>query len=238
MITQVYPLLNQIPQSSDQRKTQYFSECVILSPRNYDVDEVNETILSRFPGEVTVYPSIDSAFQEGGMILDNSYPAEYLNTISIAGMPLNRTCVKPGCPIILLHNLDPPSGLCNGTRMIVTRTADCVIEAKILTGSHTGQTVFIPRISLDSDPHSRHLPFILRRRQFPIRLAFAMTINKSQGQSLQVVGLRLHEPVFSHGQLYVALSRCTNSRDLYISLSKDNLTRHVLNIVYRQVLHI
>jgi len=151
-------------------------------------------------------------------------------------LPLHKTTVKIGCPVILLRNLDPSSGLCNGTRLIITRTADRIIEAQILTGSHAGQTVFIPRISLDSTQSSTNLPFILRRRQFPIRLAFAMTINKSQGQSLKVVGLRLHEPVFAHGQLYVALSRCTDCRNLFVSLRKENQENKVKNIVYRHVL--
>jgi len=52
--------------------------------------------------------------------------------------------------------------------------------------------------------------FKMRRRQFPVRVAFAMTMNKSQGQSLKKVGMDLRNPVFSHGQLYVALSRGTN----------------------------
>jgi ATP-dependent exoDNAse (exonuclease V) alpha subunit len=208
---------------------------VILSPRNFDVDHVNQNILERLPGDLKEYQSSDSAFQDGA-IPDHSIPPEYLNTITLPGMPLHQTAVKVGCPIMLLRNLDPSSRLCNGTRMIVTRTADRVIEAKILTGSHGGQTVFIPRISLDANPSSTNLPFTLRRRQFPIRIAFAMTINKSQGQSLQVVGLRLHEPVFAHGQLYVALSRCTDCRNLYISLRKSNVERTVDNIVYHHVL--
>lgn len=220
---------------SDEQRRQYFSERVILSARNFDVDKENESILERFPGELKEYLSSDSACQDGG-IQDDSIPMEYLNTITIPGMPLHKTCVKVGCPIILLRNLDHSSGLCNGTRMIVTNAAERVIEAKILTGSHTGETVFVPRVSLDSNQSSTKLPFTLKRRQFPIRIAFAMTINKSQGQSLQIVGLKLCEQVFAHGQLYVALSRCMDYRSLYISLKNDNIERNVDNIVYQQVL--
>lgn len=58
-----------------------------------------------------------------------------------------------------------------------------------------------------SSPSDANLPFTLQRIQFSIRLAYAMTINKSQGQTFDRVGIYLLQPVFSHGQLYVAFSR-------------------------------
>ena len=75
-----------------------------------------------------------------------------------------------------------------------------------------------PRITLA--PSAEDLPLPLRRRQFPVRLAFAMTVNKSQGQSLKHVGLDLQSPVFSHGQLYVGLSRCTSGTRLKVLLKE------------------
>ncbi|CAG8832908.1 41488_t:CDS:2, partial [Gigaspora margarita] len=80
-------------------------------------------------------------------------------------------------------------------------------EARILTEDYAGNLTFIPRISLTFSTFE--LLFIFRQHQFPIQLAFAMTINKSQDQSVKHVDLDLRTPVFSHGQLYVALSRCT-----------------------------
>ncbi|GFX51010.1 ATP-dependent DNA helicase [Trichonephila clavipes] len=72
------------------------------------------------------------------------------------------------------------------------------------------------------------MPFEFKRLQFPVRLAFAMTINKAQGQSLQVCGLNLENPCFSHGQLYVACSRVGKPSDLF-DYAPDGKTR---NIVY------
>ena len=84
-------------------------------------------------------------------------------------------------------------------------------QYEIISGSHIGKRILLPRIALCTTPDSG-LPFTLRRRQFPIRPCFAMTINKAQGQTLRFVGLHLPQHVFSHGQLYVALSRVCSAQ--------------------------
>jgi len=165
---------------------------------------------------------------------NNAIPNEYLNTITVPGMPLHETELRINCPVILLRNLNPHEGLCNGTRMVITAMAERVIEVQVLTGSHAGKKAFIPRISIDTSM-SAGLGFILRRRQYPIRLGFSMSINKAQGQSLDRVGIYLNNPVFAHGQLYVALSRCTDRRNLKILLPPD-ANRRTPNIVYREVI--
>ena len=111
---------------------------------------------------------------------------------------------------MLLRNLDPPQ-LCNGTRLTVKKMMHNVIEATVMTGCGKGENVFIPRIPII--PSDLFVTF--RRLQFPICLSFAMTINKSQGQTLKVAGLQLEEPCFSHGQLYVACSRVGSPKNLF-----------------------
>jgi ATP-dependent DNA helicase PIF1 len=110
------------------------------------------------------------------------------------------------------------------------------LTAKILTGSHAGNTVLLCRIALTSDSNA-DLPFTLRRVQFPIRLAFGMTINKSQGQSYDYLGLYLKTPVFSHGQLYVGLSRPTSIGGLRILLNDTPSGRknQTLNVTYHEI---
>ena len=100
------------------------------------------------------------------------------------------------------------------------------IMAEIISGNKSGEIVLLPRIDLS--PTNEEIPFKMTRRQFPVRLGCAMTINKSQGQSFDKVGIHLSSPVFSHGQLYVALSRVTNKNNLKI-LVTNNAKENILN---------
>jgi hypothetical protein len=113
--------------------------------------------------------------------------------------------------------------------MILLHAYRRILEVLIIGGDHHGEKAFIPRIVLK--PSSSQYPFSLKRRQFPVRLSFAMTINKAEGQSLKYVGVHLISPVFCHGQLYVALSRATSCRRVLILLPDPPSTK-TPNVVY------
>ena len=136
---------------------------------------------------------------------------------------------------MLLRNLNQSIGLCNGTRLLITALGSMVLEASIMTGTFAGRRVLIPRINLTLK--TQKLPFVLERRQFPIRVCYAMTINKSQGQTLSTVGVYLKKPVFTHGQLYVAISRVTSNKGLKILIENEDgtCTDTTKNIVYPEV---
>jgi ATP-dependent DNA helicase PIF1 len=217
---------------------QYYLDRTILSCRNDSVDAINSLLLSRFPGEEHIFNSADTvSFQEQELNNYQPYPTEYLNSLKASGLPLSRLALKAGSPIMLLRNLDPSMGLCNGTRLILLEARGRVLRCRIISGDakFAGSVVLIPRITLE--PSAETLPLPLRRHQFPVRLAFSMTINKSQGQSVFFVGLDLQTPVFSHGQLYVALSRCTSAARIKVLLNENNTDRRTANIVYKEVLN-
>ncbi|XP_071909658.1 uncharacterized protein [Coffea arabica] len=146
----------------------------ILAPKNSSVDELNEMMIKRFPGNLQTYISSDKT-------VDQRHQSDYedfLNSQNPKGLPPHKLLLKKNCPLMLLRNLNPTEGLCNGTRLICRDLGQHTISAEIVFGHHRGKT----------------------------------------GQTLDYVGIYLREPVFSHGQLYVALSRARTAAKVRILL--------------------
>ncbi|GBN32200.1 hypothetical protein AVEN_222476-1 [Araneus ventricosus] len=201
----------------------------ILAVTNDASIDINNQVLACLPGETVVYEAADVIVSDDPN--DKlTFPVEFLNSLTPTGMPPYKFNLKPGCIIMLLRNLAPTKGLCNGTRLIVTKLQRNIIEAKRI-GSANGETYFMPRIPLI--PSDSNMPFKFKRKQFPVRLAYSMTINKAQGQTFEKICLMLNNPVFSHGQLYVGFSR-VKSFDSVIIVAPS---RKIVNCVYQEVLN-
>ena len=181
----------------------YITSRIMMCPKNDTTDQINEFVINQIPGEAKVLLSADSVDSNQAAM----YPTEFFNSITLASLPPYRLYLKKYASVLLLRCLDPTQGICNGSRLTIIEISSHVIDAEIATGTHRGNRLFIPRIVMI--PSETDFPFVLRRKQFPIRPAICITINKVQGQSLESVGVFLPTPeaIFSHGQLYVALSR-------------------------------
>nr|GEY82794.1 DNA helicase [Tanacetum cinerariifolium] len=158
---------------------------VIVCPKNENADMIIARVLGLVNHQHHVYLSLDEAMPHGndGGKTELLYPPEYLNSLNFAGFPPHKLELKVGAHNILLRNLNISGGLFNGTWLIVTQLIKKGIEARIITRTRMSEKVYLSRISLIN--RDLQLPFIFKRKQFPIKLCYAMTINKSQGQSLE-----------------------------------------------------
>ncbi|XP_035840386.1 uncharacterized protein LOC118487551 [Helianthus annuus] len=149
----------------------YFSTRAILAPKNEVVHEINDRLLALFPGEEKEYLSSDSLCptEDGNADQQKIYSPDVLNGLKVSGLPNHRLVLKVGVPVMLLRNIDQRNGLCNGTRLKVTKLYSRVIEAEIISGGNIGSRTFIPRMNLV--PSDRKIPFAFQRRQFPITMS-------------------------------------------------------------------
>ncbi|XP_058774789.1 uncharacterized protein LOC131649060 [Vicia villosa] len=184
IVESTYPYFLNCYQSCD-----YLKNRAILASTLDIVDKINDHVLAMMPGEIRDYyssNSVDRSEIHDSNILQVLSP-EFLSSLRTSSLPNHHLKLKVGTPIMLMRNIDQSQGLCNWTRLIVTKMATHVLEAKLMGDNNNGKVIYIPQ--MDMSPSQSPWPFKLSRRQFPVIIAYAMTINKSQGQSLDWVGL-------------------------------------------------
>ncbi|KAL0859003.1 hypothetical protein ABMA27_010858 [Loxostege sticticalis] len=208
-VNNVYPDIHNI----SCKTISWLKERVILSPTKEQVDKVNNLILAKIDTPTQIYYSVDTVLNSGEAV---HFPTEFLNSLNPSGLPPHKMELKVGCPVILLRNLNPTK-LCNGTRLLV-KSLKTFIIVRCINSPNSSDTI--------------RLPFQFKRLQFPVKISFAMTINKSQGQTFNVAGLDLSVECFSRGQLHVALSRVTSKQNIFV-LSND---KKAVNVVYKDIL--
>ena len=185
--------------------------CLLLAPKRRDVDELNMEILCRFNPQVAerLFWSSDTEMIDSPL---NAHIARHdvqmLQRETPSGMPPHELRLKEGAVVVLLRNIDVYRGLSNGTRMTINTIGDELLHCTIVAGPYKNKRCVLSKYCFEyNDKRINGTRLHFKRVQFPIQLAFAMTINKAQGQTVDRLGLYLQDPVFSHGQLYVALSR-------------------------------
>ena len=145
----------------------------VLAVTNASTREVNNLCTQMFSGRTFVCFSADSVFDPEDSC---RYPTEFLNALSLPGVPEHQLVLKIGMPVVLLRNLNPKLGLCNGVRLNVTDVLNERLLCVKLASNPNGETFHIPRISMIVDD-TKDIPCKWRRRQFPVMQAFSMTIN-------------------------------------------------------------
>ncbi|KAJ1688579.1 hypothetical protein LUZ63_019969 [Rhynchospora breviuscula] len=138
----------------------YLRVRAIVTPKNDAENSLNDAILTHIPGEQFDYLSHDTVQGADNISedLQTMYPTDILNSITTGSLPCHKLSLKVGVPVKLLRNMDQSKGLCNGTRLVITRLGVRIMHARIITGSGSGTTVQIPRIVFLHE--DERLPFI------------------------------------------------------------------------------
>lgn len=206
----------------------------ILTLFNHEVDENNLSCISQLTNEeYEVFSSRDYFEKINTNKGSKWYDIDMLTENLPTHFPPPELNLTAGCPIILKKSY---GGYSQGTRLIVQNVSNRKITAEVIFGDNAGDIVDIPKIPTKKTFRAGNVRFI--RRQFPVDLCFSMTINKAQGVQFNKAGLYLSGSVFSHGQLYVALSR-VQQRDTQLKIFIDEKLDHqnIRNIVATEVVN-
>ena len=222
----------------------YLSERAIMSSTNDVIQACNFEMVKRIPtGDKPVFFLSRDICQDPD---DQArFDSDCLNQIETSGLPPHRLFLKVGAIIILIKNLSVRMKHVNGGRYIITRLTDNLIFARKLDREGGGDDeVLIPRIpTISKDSDGSFVTF--KRTPFPVLLAYYLTLNRAQGQTLKTAGMYLPTSVFSHGHLYVGYSRCGDPDRFFVYAGQEEFENleHLLdksktytrNVVYKEI---
>lgn len=173
---------------------------VTLATTNALVTQINQERLDRLPGKAYQYNAVITGTME-----KNSFPTE------------ERLYLKKDAQVVLLKN-DQNGRWVNGSVGVIEKLSDISIEVRVNGVVHTLEKNTWEEIAYTYENDEIKAKVVSSFEQYPIRLAWALTVHKSQGQTYENVCLDLTRPTFAHGQLYVALSRATSLQGLYLKM--------------------
>jgi hypothetical protein len=220
----------------------FLSDRAILSPHNAVCKTYNQMLMNKIDGEVVKLKATDRIrFNEESVddVLAMNVAQQQMEIIEKRtpnGFPDHLIELKKGSIVIMIKNISTPGGLSNGTRLQVLNISSSLLVCKHLFGTRKGKTVYLSKSIFEyGKSQGEGVPF--DRIQFPIKLAFAMTVNKAQGQTLGNIGLALRESqCFSHGQAYVAFSRVKSSACIKV-LTRESENK-IQNVVFYDILDV
>ena len=215
----------------------------ILAPTNRQINQYNDRILNQVVGEEKMFIAADHIKEadDSGIISPESV-LDYVARHTPPGLPDHRLKIKTNAVFRLLRNFSVDQQLVKNVRIVVTHIGMRLITVKIIReqslSSSSSSSIFpipedilIPRISFSHQMHSGHTLF---RQQFPLAPAYATTFNSCQGLTLDRVAIDLTRPVFSHGQLYTALTRIRKRSDGIIRMNPGETV--TTNVTYNELL--
>ncbi len=204
---------------------------VMLAYTLHQCSIVNDAVFEKIPGDTSYSYAVDDL---SDCTQPDLYPSEYVASLAIHGCPPAMLSMKPKARYMIMRNLNPPA-ICNGIMAELVRATRYNCTLKLLSGHGKGSIICLPRCTFHVSSDVSGLPFSFKRRQFPLTPAYCLSVHKSQGQTLKVVGFVGDADAFSHGQVYVALSR-VGSWDQFVFYSlrsetfiKNKVAKRLIN---------
>jgi len=199
----------------------------IVVATNNMVDKHNSRMQLKNPAIERVFYSADTWINPDSTEIElTAANYDFMSKCNESGVPPHQLRLKIGDPIMLLRNIDPSSGLANGTRGILVNVSENkrLLVMRVRGTDGILRDFPIPRIDFLIHPvkQVRHV----RRRQFPIRCAYCTTIHKCQSQTMDRLLIDLRTPLIptAMGQFYVALSRTRMAKDVLLLTTTENLS--------------
>lgn len=236
LIQSIFPATQLSDALANPENSPFLGSRAILCPTYDVVSEINDAIISTLPSEsFQEYLSLHRVSPDVNEQTHRLCTHDYMSSVTSTDLQSPTLKICRGMIMMLIRNISVANGLCNGTRVIVLHHSRREVYVRVLGIRDGDRSHFasIPRVTLNSKGRNTGYPFA--RKQFPLRPCFAMTISKSQGQTLQSVGIDLCTTAFLHGQCYVAFSRASSVQGIKV-LSRDRANRRVPNLVYPEVL--
>jgi ATP-dependent DNA helicase PIF1 len=184
----------------------------LLFTRRADVDEINLSQLKKCQGPDVTFKA-KTVYSPTAFSMHHATEQEKawaLEKMDKNGSYVPELTLRVGAQVMLLTNKDVEHGLVNGSRGVIERFCDGP-EPLPMVKFRNGEVIIIEKASWASEDLEGY-----NREQIPLRLAYAVTIHKAQGATLDCALIDIGDNTFEYGQAYVALSRVKSLESLYI----------------------